>query len=98
MNETPFFVAAASGMVRYRDPVFLRLCIPACFRSLSVNICDHPSIDPAVRGCFSLAVTVAFIKVKRKAIIRNKDNQILAAAYSGPCSMLTVLQSNLTCH
>ena len=38
-----FIVAPASGMARYRDPVF-RPFMCFCVR-LSINICDHLSVD-----------------------------------------------------
>ena len=41
------FVAPASGMARYRDPVFRPFVRPY------VNICDHPSVDPIVQVCDS---------------------------------------------
>ena len=37
------FVAPASGMAGYRDPVFRLFVHPY------VNICDHPSVDPSVQ-------------------------------------------------
>ena len=38
-----FVVTPASGMARYRDLVFRP----------SVNICNHPSINPDIQVCFS---------------------------------------------
>ena len=43
--KNPFFVAPASGIARYRDPIFRPFV-----RRPSVNICDHPSVDPIVQA------------------------------------------------
>ena len=40
-------VMPASGMARYHDPVFHP------FVHLSINICDHPSVNPTVQVCNS---------------------------------------------
>ena len=49
------FVRHASGMARYRDPVFHPFVRPSICPSVRpfVNICDHPSIDPTVQVCNS---------------------------------------------